>query len=77
MEPKYNQQPLHAISPQIKIAKYTTERNGWLTSVLTRNFISVSLQDRRRCKTSIFLLLALPLPDIALIRKKIDDVKRN
>jgi hypothetical protein len=40
-----------------------------ITSVLTRNFISISLQDRIRCKTRIFLFPALPLPDIALTRK--------
>jgi len=36
------------------------------TSVLTRNLIFISLQDRIRCKTRIFLLPALPLPDITL-----------
>jgi hypothetical protein len=58
--------------------KYTRDNNFFanyegkgelITSVLTRNFISVSLQDRIRCKTRIFLLPALPLPDIALTRK--------
>jgi len=54
---------------RIKIVNYKEERSWWLTSVLTRNLISISLQDRIRCKTRIFLLPALPLPDITLTKK--------
>jgi hypothetical protein len=45
------------------------EKGELITSVLTRNFISISLQDWIRCKTRIVLLLALPLPVIALTRR--------